>query len=130
MGLVAFGCALETPELLRSQISQAHQTCDSVLAAGFPLFFEFLVDARATIDTVIVIVYGLSFCIVFRYPSPAHWEAVCARRNSRWVKRSIRRTYVVPEIHLDGRPRIGISFSWVREDGHCFFPWHCPPGQV
>jgi hypothetical protein len=32
MGLVALGCALEAPELLRSQISQAHQTGDSILA--------------------------------------------------------------------------------------------------
>jgi hypothetical protein len=59
MGLVALGCALETPGLLGSQISQAHQTGDLVFAAGYTLFLEFPVDAWATIDTVVVIVYGL-----------------------------------------------------------------------
>ncbi len=59
MGLVALRCALETPELLRSQTPQAHQTGDSVLAAHYALRLEFTVDARATIDTVVVIVYGL-----------------------------------------------------------------------
>ena len=63
MGLVALRRALETPLLLRLQLSQTHQTGDAVLAAGYTLVLELVVDARTTVDTVIVIVHGLDLAV-------------------------------------------------------------------
>jgi len=45
----------------------------------------------------------------------------CARRNSRSVTRSSLCTLASQETRPDGLQRIGTSFVWMREDGHCFF---------
>ena len=65
MALVALRRALETPRLLRLQLSQTHQTGDAVLAAGYSLVLELVVDTRTTVDTVVVIVHGLDLVVQF-----------------------------------------------------------------